>query len=57
MLRPGKTKVAKLEFYSAKEPIKIWDVDVDNTVISKFIETENSSKYLVGYLDEVIVGL
>ena len=26
------------------------DVDVDNIVISKLIETNNNSKYLIGYL-------
>ena len=35
-----------------KKQIKIWDVD--NTVISKSIEIKNISKYLTGYLDEVI---
>ena len=54
MLRFGKTKVAKEEFYGAKKPIKIWDVNVDNIVISKLIETKNNSKYLARYLDEVI---
>ena len=29
------------------------NVDVNNIVISKLIETENNSKYLTGYLDEV----
>ena len=33
---------------------KIWDVDVKSIVISKLIETKNNSKYLNGYLDEVI---
>lgn len=38
MLRIGKTKVVKKEFYDRKQPIKIWDVNVNNTVISKLIE-------------------
>ena len=29
------------------------NVDVNNIVISKLIETKNNSKYLAGYLDEV----
>ena len=29
------------------------NVDVNNIVISKLIETKNNSKYLTGYLDEV----
>ena len=49
----GKTKVAKQEFNAAKKPIKIWDVNVDNIVISKLL-TKNNSKYLIGYLDELI---
>ena len=31
----------------------IWDVNVD-IVISNFIETKNSSKYLIGYINEVV---
>ena len=57
MLRFGKIKVAKEKFYGAKKPIKIWDVNVDNIVISKLIERNNNSKYLTGYLDEVIKPL
>ena len=52
-----RTKVAgkKKEFYGSKKPIKIRDVDIDN--ISKLIETKNNSKYLIGYLEEVIKPL
>ena len=32
MLRFGKIKVAKEEFYGAKKPIKNWDLYVDNIV-------------------------
>ena len=32
---------------------KIWDVDVDDIVISKLIETKRNFKCLIGYLDEV----
>ena len=28
--------------------IKIWDVNIDNIVISKLIETKTNSKYLIG---------
>ena len=35
ILRFVKTKATKKEKYSAKKPIKIWDVDIDNIVISK----------------------
>ena len=34
----GDTKVTKEKFYAAKKPIKIWDINVDNIVISKLIE-------------------
>ena len=53
MLRFGKIKVAKEEFYGAQKPLKISDVNVDNIVISKLVETKNNSKYLIECLDEV----
>ena len=31
-----------------KKPIKTWNVNVDNVVISKLIETKTNSKYLIG---------
>ena len=37
-----------------KRPIKIWDVNVDNIVISKLVKTKTNSKYLIGYLDKAI---
>ena len=54
MLRFSKTKVPKEEFYGANKPIKIWNVIVDNIVISKLLQTKNISKYLIEYLDKVI---
>ena len=42
MLRFCGTKVAKEEFYNAKTPIKIWDVDVNNIIISKLVETNKN---------------
>ena len=48
----GKTEIAKEKFYAAKKPIKIWDVNVDNIVISKLVETKTNSKYLIGYLEK-----
>ena len=50
----GKIKVAKEEFYGAKKTTKIEDIGVDNAVVSKLIDTSNNSKYLIGYLDEII---
>ena len=54
-----KIRIAIEEFYGAKKPIIIWDinVNVDNIVISRLIETKNNSKYLTGYLDKVISPL
>ena len=37
-----------------KKTVKIWDVDADNIVISKLIETKNNYKYLIGYLEDII---
>ena len=50
MLRSVETKVAKEECYGTKKNLFDVDVDVDNIVISKLIETNNNSKYLIGYL-------
>ena len=50
MLRFFWSKVAKEEFYNAKIPIKIWDVNVNNIIISKLVETKNNFKYFIGYL-------
>ena len=52
MLRFNKTKAAKQEFHGAKKT-KIWDVDVDNIVITKLIDIRNNFKYLIEYLDDV----
>ena len=35
----------------------IWNVVIDNIVISKLVETKTSYKYLIGYLDKVIRSL
>ena len=48
MVRFVEKEIAKEHFYVAKRPINIWDVNVDNIVISKLIETKTSSKYLIG---------
>ena len=53
----GKTKIAQEEFYGAKKPIKILNVNADNIVISKLIEKKNNSTYLTGCLDDVIRSL
>ena len=48
MVRFGEKVKAKEKFYAAKKPIKIWDVDVDNIVVSKLVETKTNSKYVIG---------
>ena len=54
MVRFGDREIAKEKFYAAKRSINICDVNVDNIVVSKLVKTKTSSKYLIGYLDEVI---
>ena len=54
MVKFGKIKIAKGKFYAAKRPIKIWDVNVNNIVISKLAKTKTNSKYLIGYLNKDI---
>ena len=39
MVKFGDKEIAKEKFYAAKRPIKIWDVNVGNIAISKFIKT------------------
>ena len=53
-MRLGDREIAKEKFYAVKRPIKIWDVNVDNIVISKLVKTETNSKYLIEYLDKTI---
>ena len=50
MLRFGKIKIAKEEFYAAKKPIKIWDADNDDTVISKLLVMKHNSIFLTKQL-------
>ena len=54
MLRFYKIKVAKEQFYGAKNPLKIWDINVDDIGISKLVGIKNNSKYIIGYLDNII---
>ena len=52
MMKLGKTEIAKEQFYAANKPIQIWNINVDNIVTSRLVKTKNTSKYLIGYLDE-----
>ena len=46
-MRFGEKEPVKEKFYAAKRPIKSCDVNVNNIVILKLIETKNSPKYLI----------
>ena len=52
MVKSGKAEIAKEKFYASKKPVKIWDVNADNIVISKLVKTKANYKYLIGYLDK-----
>ena len=54
MVRFGDREIVKEKFYAAKRPMKICDVNVDNIVVSKLVETKTNAKYLIGYLDKTI---
>ena len=34
--------------------MNIWDINLDNIIISKLVETKTDSKYFIGYLYKVI---
>ena len=48
MVRFTEKEIAKEKFYAAKNPIKIWSVNVDNIVVLKLFETKTNSKYFIG---------
>ena len=54
MLNFCETKLAKEEFKGAKKPLNIWDVNINNIVVSQLISTKTHYKYLIRYLDKVI---
>ena len=56
MVRFGEKELAKEKFYAAKKPIKVWNVNVDNIVISKLIETKTNSKNLIGIKFDKNIG-
>ena len=58
MLRFGETKIAKEKrVHAVKKTINIWDVNVDNIVISKLVKSKINFNYLIGYLDKVLRAL
>ena len=42
-------------FISANKPVKVWQANVDNIVISKLIQTKTNSKYLIGIKFEKVL--
>ena len=44
----GEEEIGKEKFHVSKKPIKIWDVNVDNVIMSKLVKTKTNSKYLIG---------
>ena len=55
ILKSGEKTVGTEKIYEAKTTrLSIWDVNVDNIVISKLVERKTNSKYLIRYLDQVI---
>ena len=47
MERFGEKEVAKWNFYAANKTITIWDVNVDNILVSKLVETKTNSNYVI----------
>ena len=41
MMGFGEREIEKEKFYAAKKVIKIWDVNVENIVISKLVKIKN----------------
>ena len=54
MVKFGDRERAKKVFVLQKKPIKIWDINVDNILISELVKTKTKSQYLIGYLDKTI---
>ena len=42
------------EVLCCKKAYKIWNVNIDNIVISKLVKAKTISKYLIVYLDKTI---
>ena len=54
MVRFGDREISKERFYAARRPIRIWDVNVGDIVISKLVKAKINFKYLIVYLDKVV---
>ena len=40
-MRFGESEIANEKLYAAKRPMEIWDVNVDNIIISKLVKSKN----------------
>ena len=49
--------MAKEKSHATKRPTKIWNINVDNIIISKLVQTKTNSKYLIEYLDKTTRSL
>ena len=49
MVRFGDRETAKEKIYAAKRHKNIYDVNVDNIVISELVNTKTNSKYFIEY--------
>ena len=54
MVKFAKNRNSKRKVLCCKKTYKIWDVNVDNIVISKLVKTKTNFTYLIGYLDKGI---
>ena len=54
MLRFWRDKSSKRKSLYCKKTTNVWDVNIDDIVISKLIETKPNFKYWIGCLDKVI---
>ena len=49
MIKFVRTEIAKENLYAAKNHMKIWDVKINNILISKLVSAKTNFKYLIGY--------
>ena len=50
MLKFGKKKVRKVEFYDAKKQIKIWDVNFNSIIISNLVEKNKEQRQILDWI-------
>ena len=47
MVKFGEEEIGKEKFHVSKKAIKIWDVNVDNVIMSNLVKRKTNSKYLI----------